>query len=101
VQHNLTVDVYVNHWQLSFPGLEWSTAARHVTSHIRMYIFTLQILLSMTISLSSVADPGGGHRAMPPPIIKNFFSKVRFLMSFQVFLDLIIDLSNETITFIN
>jgi len=43
---------------------------------------------------------GRGHGAMPP-IIRDFFSKVRYLMSFQIFLDSIIDLSNETITFIN
>ena len=35
-----------------------------------------------------------------PPNHQRFFSKVPFLMSFQVFLDSIIDLSNETITFI-
>ena len=34
------------------------------------------------------------------PNHQRFFSKVRVLMSFQTFLDSIIDLSNETITFI-
>jgi len=42
----------------------------------------------------------GEARGHGPPIITYFFSKVRFLMSFQIFLDSIIDLSNETITFI-
>ena len=41
---------------------------------------------------------GGGHGAMPQS--SEIFSKVLFLMSFQIFLDSIIDLSNETITFI-
>jgi len=35
------------------------------------------------------------------PNHQRFFYKVCFLMSFQIFLDSIIDLSNETITFIN
>jgi len=48
----------------------------------------------------AVADPGGGHGAMPP-IITDFVSKIRFLMSFQIFLDSSIDSSNETITLIN
>ena len=40
-----------------------------------------------------------GHGAMAPSN-HQIFSKARFLMSFQIFLDSIIDLSNETITFI-
>ena len=47
-----------------------------------------------------MADPGGA-RGHAPPIIRDFFSKVRCcLTSFQIFLDSTIDLSNETITFI-
>ena len=34
------------------------------------------------------------------PQSSEIFSKVRFLMNFQIFLDSIIDLDNETITFI-
>jgi len=41
-----------------------------------------------------------GTRGHAFPNHQRFFSKVRFLMSFQIFLDSIIDLSNETITFI-
>jgi len=55
---------------------------------VRMKVTSMQ-------TLRSEADPrGGGHEAMPP-IIRYFFSKARFLMSFQIYLDLIIDLNNH------
>jgi len=51
--------------------------------------------------IRTVADPRGEGARGNAPIIRDFFSKVRYLMSFQIFLDSITDLSNETITFIN
>jgi len=57
----------------------------------------LRVIVIIIIIITE-AD-AGWHGAMPPPNHHRFF-KVRFLMSIQIFLDSIIDLRNETITFI-
>ena len=56
----------------------------------------------LKISVRQKRIQGGGARGHGLlPIIRDFFySKVRLLISFQIFLDSIIDLSNEAITFL-
>jgi len=62
------------------------------------YLLPLTALLYILTSYLVEADPRGATG--PCPQSSDMFSKIRFLMSFQIFLDSIIDFSNETITFI-
>jgi len=70
--------------------------------NLKPALFNYDAMLSLkSLNLSIAVFSGGskgegkarGH-APPPLISRDFFSKIRFLMSFQIFSDSIIDLSN-------